>query len=590
VFNECSSLTKINVATGNENYKSLDGILFNYDETTIIKYPAKKVGKEYNIPDGIIEIGYAAFSGCNELTKIVIPNSVTKISSHAFSQCNNLVNINLTDDIYSMGWGVFEKCSSLTNITIPKGITKIESFTFQESGLTNIIIPDNIENIESCAFRGCKELTNVTISSVFTNIDFLNSAFRECSSLKEININSKNIYYKSIDGVVFNNDCTELILYPMKKGGSKYSIPNGVTTIGRFSFEGCSELESISIPDSVNLINDYAFNGCSGLTSISIPSSVSRVEDYAFSGCSGLTNIIIPDSLTVIDWYVFSDCSNLKSISIPNSITKIDYHAFDGCGKLTSITIPDSVESISSEAFNNCNALTSINVSTGNINYKTIDGVLFNYDETKILKYPAGKTEIEYNIPENTIEISDNAFNMSSKLINIIIPISVTNIGSEAFMGCSSLKNIIMPNSVTNIGVRAFYDCSAISKVYYNGSANDWRNISISYDNDSLTNANIIYNSIGPEPLTNLISAEKSTNIDGTPIVKITLNKTYDDAQVIATQYNNEGALISFSAEKTTVNSDTYILDILNNNLSVKIMYFDNLQNINPISLPLEIE
>ena len=92
-------------------------------------------------------------------------------------------------------------------------------------------------------------------------------------------------------------------------------IEAGVTSIGRWAFEDCSGLTSISIPSSVTSIGDYAFSGCSSLTSISIPSSVTSIGDGAFSYCSGLTSITIPGSVTGIGDYVFDECSSLKLIN-----------------------------------------------------------------------------------------------------------------------------------------------------------------------------------------------------------------------------------------------------------------------------------
>ena len=168
-------------------------------------------------------------------------------------------------------------------------------------------------------------------------------------------------------------------------------IPNGVTTIGKYAFYGCSSLTSVTIPNSVTSICDNAFRDCSGLTSIEIPNSVTTIGSYAFEDCSGLkkvivpdiaawcnisfgnyygnplyyakhiysdenneiTDLVIPNGVTSIGWYAFYGCSGLASISIPNSVTKIGSWAFYGCSGLSTVTLPDDLVFIGDNAFPN---------------------------------------------------------------------------------------------------------------------------------------------------------------------------------------------------------------------------------------------
>ena len=121
-------------------------------------------------------------------------------------------------------------------------------------------------------------------------------------------------------------------------------IEDGVTSIGDYAFEYCSNLASITIPDSVTCIGNYAFYYCYNLESINIPDSVTSIGNYAFWNCSSLTSLTIPDSVTSIGNDAFSGCSSLTSINIPDSVTRIGDYAFCGCYNLESITIqnPDS--------------------------------------------------------------------------------------------------------------------------------------------------------------------------------------------------------------------------------------------------------
>ena len=145
-------------------------------------------------------------------------------------------------------------------------------------------------------------------------------------------------------------------------GLTSMTIPNSVTTIGNYVFQDCTGLTSLTIGNGVISIGMYAFYGCKGLTSLTIPGSVKEIGDYAFDYCSGLTSVTIPNSVTEIGTWAFCNCSSLTSIDIPNSITSIRYGAFAGCSGLTSVTVPNSVTVIEGQAFYDCSGLTSLTI------------------------------------------------------------------------------------------------------------------------------------------------------------------------------------------------------------------------------------
>lgn len=128
-------------------------------------------------------------------------------------------------------------------------------------------------------------------------------------------------------------------------------IPEGVTVIGDYTFDGCSSLTSINIPDGVTSIGDYAFWNCTSLTSITIPDGVTSIGDEAFYSCSSLTSITIPNSVTSIGDSAFGFCGSLTSITIPNSVTSINNQAFWECTNLSSATIGSGVVTIGEDVF-----------------------------------------------------------------------------------------------------------------------------------------------------------------------------------------------------------------------------------------------
>ena len=343
----------------------------------------------------VTSIGNGAFWGCTGLTSITIPNSVTSIGGEAFRGCTGLTSITIPNSVTSIGDYAFYKCTGLTSITIPNSVTSIGDLAFEDcTGLTSInvasdnnyyssnngvlfnkkktalirypegksqtsyTIPNSVTRIGYGAFRGCTGLTSITIPNSVTSI--ASWAFDGCTGLTSINVASGNNYYSDNNGVLFNKKKTELIRYPEGKSQTSYTIPDSVTSIGNWAFDGCTGLTSITIPNSVTSIGAHAFDGCTGLTSITIPNSVTSIGYMAFYSCTGLTSIAIPNSVTSIGNWAFFECTGLTSITIPNSVTSIGDGAFNSCTGLTSITIPDSVTSIGDLAFNGCTGLKDV--------------------------------------------------------------------------------------------------------------------------------------------------------------------------------------------------------------------------------------
>lgn len=309
--------------------------------------------------------------------------------------------------------------------------------------IQTVIISSGVTSIGEYAFDHCTSLMSISIPNSIVSIG--DHSFHSCDSLTSISIPNS---VKAIGDYAFGW-CEDL---------TSIKIPNSVSSIGNYVFAYCYSLASISIPNSVTSIGDYAFSRCYSLTSISIPNSVKNISNWMFEYCWGLTSISIPNGVTSIGDGAFYDCGSLTSINIPNSITSIGDYVFHCCSGLTSISIPNSVKTIGNYAFWECDNLTSLNV------------------------------------PSSVTFIGSGTFEDCEKLTSISIPNSVTSIGEWAFYRCTSLTSISIPNSVTSIQKWAFYDCDDLTDVYYGGSKEQWKRISIFSYNSALTNATIHYN------------------------------------------------------------------------------------------------
>ena len=390
-FSYCSSLKSLSVETGNPIYDSrnnCNAIIHTKNNIIIVGTMSTK------IPLTVELIGAYAFMGCSGLKSISIADNISGIGASAFQDCINLKSVNINMSGYkTLGVEAFSGCTSLTSLVLNgdihfsersfKGCSSLKSITISSSyidmeafancsGLTSVTLLEGVKGIYNDAFYGCSSLTSLNIPS---SIEYIEpTAFSHCSNLRSIEVDKDNSVYDSRNNcnAIIETESNELIF-----GTQATVIPNSVTAIGNYAFDGCSNLTSITIPNSVTSIGCFAFGGCSSLTSVVIPNSVTNIAEYAFTGSeidysgiirggkSGLTSITIPNSVTRIEDWTFGNCQSLTNVTIPNSVTYIGYSAFQNCSSLTSITIPNSVTTIKSAAFGVCNRVTTITIGIG---------------------------------------------------------------------------------------------------------------------------------------------------------------------------------------------------------------------------------
>lgn len=239
------------------------------------------------------------------------------------------------------------------------------------------------------------------------------------------------------------------------------------------------------------------------IVSVVIGNGVSSLGDYAFYYCKKMTNISISNTVTRIGDSTFQSTA-LSRISFPDSLRTIDSFAFYNCSSLTEVTIPANITNIESYAFDICTGLRSITVASGNANYCSENGVLYNKSKTELLRYPCNSGATSFTVPESVSSIDVGAFGNNQTLTSVTISGSKVNIWGFSFDKCVALRSVTVLGDVGNIGGNAFRGCSALTDLTFKGNAPTIRDtaftddtITISYPANNSTWAETIQDSYG---------------------------------------------------------------------------------------------
>lgn len=464
-WNGCTSLSKIILDSRNKNYKLVDDVLFSKDGTKLYRYPAKKAGTKYTIPDNTEYIYDSAFCDCVNLKSIEIPDSVKSLLDYCFSN-SGLTSMTLTDEVKYWGDGVFADCASLTEVSLSKSFTSISCYAFKNcKSLKSITIPSKINKVYANSFLGCEQLTDFKVSEASETLT-------------------------EMDGVLYSKDKKNLVLYPFGRREISYTVASETERIEPFAFRETVSLETVVLPDGLKDISTGAFLGTS------------------------LKEVTVPDSVTVLEERVFEECASLTDVKLSKNLREIRQGTFNNCVSLQKITIPQEVSAIGSyychASFEGCDKLSYIDVDKNNTTFTSIDGILYSKSKQTLYYYPPAREDKSFSIPNyvrniryyafkgakylKTLSIPKEVINLEcafaqcesveriqlpSKLPNdtlpsfegctslkkITIPSGVTTISAAAFRNCDSLKTVVMPNTVTKINNYAFYHCDKLRNV-----------------------------------------------------------------------------------------------------------------------------
>ncbi|NLL56014.1 MAG: leucine-rich repeat protein [Clostridiales bacterium] len=351
-FANCQNLTKILI--NNDNYTSIDGVLYNREVTNLLQYPVGKKDDTFNVPLSVTQIYQSAFSGNGYVAKVNIPQSVMEIGDNAFYNCNNLASV----DVNSNNANYMTKDGILYN---KDGDDLIHYPSNKKDAV--FVVPDNVKRILPYAFKGCNNLISIVFSNQSKLTTLQDHAFRGCNNLSKVDFGN-NSMLSAIGAYAFYG-CSNL---------TSINIPDSVQKIGQWSFEGCSSLQYEIVDDNLKYLGDWLiYVEDKTVAEINLKSTTIGIGPHAFKYLANLTSIILPSAVKIVGNGAFEYCTALESVEIL-SASIIETLAFNGCALLKELTIYGLPPQLGRDAFKNT-SLTKIYVEEHLVDvYKSSQG------------------------------------------------------------------------------------------------------------------------------------------------------------------------------------------------------------------------
>lgn len=516
-----NTLKSILVAGTNPYFSSLDGVLYDKLQKTLVSFPNMK-SNYYRVPEGVEAIDTAAFEGCWALKTIELPSTLKKICLEAFYNCDNLMSVEIPTSVTSIEAYAFFNCRNLktlsarqaTPVDISASTSVFEGvdlnacilrvpngakYNYQAATTWNTF-PNLAEDLSMTVnitagglYNALNSLTRSAVTHLKVNGTLDARDFKtmreDLPLLAEVDISGASIaayngtegtrsYFMNYKANAIPDDAFFFRDRDMaKRWLAKFVFPMSLTEVGDASFTNCG-LRSITLHEGITSIGPWAFYGCR-LNTVHLPSTMNTLMENCFGSNSDMTNytvaagntqfmerngLLYDKAGTTLFYYPNAKAANAL---IPNGTETIQAHAFEGCDFVFFINISSEVRHIQAPAFRWASNLTIFEVESANPYYSTMDGVLYDKDRKKLVAYPNKKGN-DFDIPFGVEEIGSSAFHGCWNLNEVNIPNSVFKISRNAFQYCDNLNSIHFPYSINAIEMEAFAECFNLKKITVN--------------------------------------------------------------------------------------------------------------------------
>lgn len=343
-----------------------------------------------------------------ESEKVTFPYSVTKnITLYAkWTEVISQKQTTLDDFEYTQEGGVTTLTKYLgtdTDIILPIETVALTDEVFTETPVKCVVLSDGVTTLSG-------------------------GSFFYATDLEKIEVSKGNPLFTSIDGVLFNNDKTELVAFPFGKSltldENGYTIPDTVTILKKFAFAGYQN-GKVVFPSSLTTLEGYAFY-YSLLEKAILPESVTDIGDSCFHHNIQLTELYVPKGAENCKepYGIVRECQSIEKITAPLNVLQRNYNCL----------VKELIITGAPTAYLSCS------------NYKNLEKVI---------------------LPDGIEKLGFRCFANCEKLTTIYFPNSLTEIGERAFLNCKSLTTITIPSTIKTIGINAF-DNSGLENITLN--------------------------------------------------------------------------------------------------------------------------
>ncbi len=412
--------------------------------------------EEFNFNKNATYKSWGNFFASTGLREIALPDFMSTVDSYIFNNCEKLEKVTLLGEVKTVDSSAFNNTPALRELI---GFEKVETINlkaFYQSGLVNVTM-QNVQTIAGGAFAECANLESVDFGESLKLLKNSDEQFADCVSLKsfyipaglaqftvgsvfvncvgleEITVNEENPYFSSIDGVLFDKNYTQLLLFPLVSEVSEFELPETVTYLGDNVFANAKLLKKVVMP-SVTELGANTFTN-SGVEEIVLGAGLKVIPEYTFSG-TPLKQINL-ENVEEIGPSAFAG-TQLEEVVL-NSLTYIEDRAFLNNVTLKSVTLGNVAEFNFARSFFGCTAIENITLN----NCETFvleNGFLMNAEKTLLYKYVGEESEV--TVPEGIVKIESEAFVGNEAIESVVLPSTLKYIGDSAFYGCTSLKEV----------------------------------------------------------------------------------------------------------------------------------------------------
>ena len=459
IFFNCNAIESINVSEKNENFCSVDGVMYSKDMTKLVLYPSISTKTEFTIPKSVSTIYETAFNNTKNIETLNIIGNIVKSgriksktynigadvsiisdtlvlsavenfdvakNNNTFSSVDGILynkaktrlikyplektgdTFNIPNGVEKIGHNAFESCK-VKHITFPKSLVEIEKYAFNNSSLTDeLVIPNNIKTIGDYAFSG----TGVTTLVINSN---LNKTGTETFGIK------------SLKKLVINADLRDFVLY----------------------FKHMTELTTVEYGENITHLDFNMLDNLYGLQSINVSEN-----NKIFSSVDGI--VFNKEKTKIIKVPIKKE---LSAYYVPDGVTEIGEDAFyNSC--ITELYTPKSLKKIGKRAFNDCYGL--VRAELNGTDLEICESAFYHCSFAKGLV-----------LNEGVKSIATNAFYSISLKGDLVLPVSLQRIDNYAFCADTPF-NIVIKSDIKDIGLDPFFHCYFVQKLTFEEGVTEW--------------------------------------------------------------------------------------------------------------------